>query len=73
MMWLRPGKLSLVGRPFTIYSWRLITTEDGGLGFAEVDWQFTLKLRSMVTGPEGKWGLSRAIDLSAVNPVHSLL
>jgi hypothetical protein len=51
--------------------------EDGGLGFAEVDSQFTLKLWSMETGPEaeghaGKWAVSRAIDLSMQLPFPAL-
>ncbi|ONM51116.1 hypothetical protein ZEAMMB73_Zm00001d018674 [Zea mays] len=69
---LATGKLSLVAVPetLTLDGWRLMTTEDGGLGFAELNLHSTLTLWSMVD--EGRWAVSRAIDLTDRLPVIAL-
>lgn len=69
---LATGKLSLVAVPetLTLDGWCLMTMEDGGLGFAELNLHSTLTLWSMVD--EGRWALSRAIDLTDRLPVIAL-
>jgi hypothetical protein len=74
---LATRKMSVIPIPQRPYGRRfgLMTMEDGSLGFAEVDSQFTLKLWSMETGPEGdagKWTVSRAIELRALLPTPAL-
>jgi hypothetical protein len=72
---LATRKQSLIFLPNRPYARRLMTMEDGELGFAEVDSHFNLKLWSMAPGPEGdagKWDVNRAIDLSAHLPAPAL-
>ncbi|VAI38421.1 unnamed protein product [Triticum turgidum subsp. durum] len=65
--------LSMFERP-TDAKGRLMTVEDGGLGFAAVVDVTNLAIWSMQTGPEGAmgWGKLRVIDLTTLLPDTAL-
>ena len=74
---LRTSRLSLLDAlPLARYSGRLMTGEDGGLGFAAMDGTtLTLWLRETSTSPEGAdaWTQGRVIDLKTLLPGYELV
>jgi hypothetical protein len=70
---LRTLRLSMFERPTDVKG-RLMTAEDGGLGFAAVVDVTNLTLWSMKTGPEGAmgWAKLRVIDLKTCLPDGAL-
>ncbi|KAK1643274.1 hypothetical protein QYE76_061079 [Lolium multiflorum] len=66
--------LSMSERPTDVKGGRLMTAEDGGLGFAALVDVTDLTLWSMQTGPEGAmgWAKLRVIDLDTLLPHGAL-